>query len=146
MKRLLSLALFLLLFAVVTLQGASCAIEKPTPGEWISSSHIGEFRFTVNPARTQITKYVLLIPITIVDGIDTSNDIGKFTSEVPESLDLWPITRRGKFTINSSGNGFDIVVKGSFDKTGTHASGTWKIISDDDGTTYQSGTWEASAP
>lgn len=139
MKRLLSLALFLLLFAVVTLQGASCAIEKPMTGEWISSSNIGELRFTVNPAGIEVTKIILSIPVTISDEGSTLNDNLKLTCEPALA---WSITSRGKFTIeNSYWGDFKILVKGSFDKTGTHASGTWIIISDDDGTTYQSGIW-----
>ena len=58
----------------------------------------------------------------------------------------YPITD-GQFTLDWSSTtfGMDTVIQGSFDETGTHASGTWEISvqgTDD----RQTGTWEASAP
>jgi len=42
------------------------------------------------------------------------------------------------------GERWSLTVRGRFDETATHASGTWEISAD--GTTCQEGTWEASAP
>lgn len=109
----------------------------PTPGEWIASIDIGELRFTVNPAGTGIAKIFLHIPGEFKCGISTVTN-SRLTFEKPS---LWPITG-GQFTVEASGRYWDIVIKGSFDETGTHASGTWEISAG--GTTCQSGIWEAS--
>ena len=120
--------------------------ETPKAGDWtIVSTGSSEFNisgFTVNPDGTGITKIIYnfvkfqCMGVTISGGVESSR--------VP----MWHITGN-QLTINLTeriqyGSDWDIIIEGSFDNTGTHASGTWEISST--GAICQKGAWEASAP
>lgn len=112
----------------------------PKPGEWTASTGNSKFTFafTVNPDSTGIT---------IVDYTFTEFTCGSVTTSGGASVEgslPWPITD-GQFTIEWSEytSDWNVVIEGSFDETGTHASGTWEISAGED---RQTGTWEASAP
>ena len=70
----------------------------------------------------------------------------QLSGDVESSRDpVWPITG-SQFTVDLDvriqyGPDWDLVIEGSFDETGTHASGTWEVSVE--GTTCQAGTWEA---
>ena len=115
----------------------------PRPGEWTASTGCSEFTFTftVSPDGTSIpeTSYSLF-----------QLECGSYIHTAPhltaEHSPPWPITG-GQFTIDfvesfQAMSDWHIVIQGSFDETGTHASGSWEISAD--GTTCQAGTWESS--
>jgi len=115
----------------------------PKPGEWVASTGCSEFTFTftVSPDGTSIpeTSYSLF-----------QLECGPYIHTAPhltaEHSPPWPITG-GQFTIDfvesfQTMSDWHIVIQGSFDETGTHASGTWEISAE--GTTCQTGTWESS--
>ena len=112
----------------------------PMPGEWTVSTGTSSFTFTFNVSPDSTS-------VSIVDYELTELQIGSLAWSGYFSFDeplTWPISG-GKFTMSwsSSTLGLAIVIKGSCDETGTHASGTWEVKG---GTDSQTGTWEASAP
>ena len=119
----------------------------PKPGEWTVRTGLGKFMlaFTVSPDGTGITE----ICYSLGPAFECGDYIIIVVETTVEESTPWPITR-GQFTIDlvdlMMAAPFDLgmVIKGQFDETGTHASGTWEISAD--GTTCQEGTWEASAP
>jgi hypothetical protein len=115
----------------------------PQPGEWtISSAGSSQFSlsgFTVNPDSTGITKVYYHFKECECMGVQLSGDVESSRDPV------WPITG-SQFTVDLDvriqyGPDWDLVIEGSFDETGTHASGTWEVSVE--GTTCQAGTWEA---
>ena len=114
----------------------------PTNGEWIALTGCSEFTFTftVSPDSTGIPEYSMDFTEFKCGGVQIS---GGWDATVEPMLSI----TGGQFTIetveyNKYGPDWDIVIQGSFDETGTHASGTWKISAE--GTTCQTGTWESS--
>lgn len=116
----------------------------PRPGEWTASTGTSNFifAFTVSPDSTSI----IIVNYEYIEFTCGSVTVSGEASV--ESTPPWPITG-GQFTIDWSESmhpmpDWSIVIQGSFDETGTHASGTWEINAE--GTDRQTGTWEASAP
>ncbi len=119
--------------------------EAPKPNEWTASTGSSQFTFTftVSPDSTGITEiYYSFFAFECAGWVMT------ITPSTVEKSPPYPITG-GQFTIEISrspqygqGLDLDIVIQGSFDETGTHASGTWEISVE--GTTCPAGTWEAS--
>jgi parallel beta-helix repeat protein len=106
----------------------------PMPGEWRGSAEFGEFVFTVNNNSTGISKISYHFsnwtcgPITRSGGVSFSH--------TPH----WPITS-GQFTIETDlGGTLPMTIRGKFDETGTHASGTWEAVSSE---VTCSGAWDA---
>lgn len=141
--------------ALVILLLAGCSTSTPvppTPGNWTASAEF-EMAFTVNPTSTGITKITydstssdwkcgsvsVYIGITFYAGTFES---GKLTDESwPISDNKFTITR--EFPIGPTRHPLKtITIRGKFDETGTHASGTWEAVSSLGETC--SGTWEAS--
>ena len=119
--------------AILQMKPTSPEEGPPRPGEWTASTGTSKFSFgfTVDDTSTNI-------PII---SCSYHRSTYSMTFSTP-----WPITD-GQFTIEwpEVPTNSDIVIQGSFDETGTHASGTWEISvqgTDD----RQTGTWEASAP
>lgn len=109
----------------------------PKPGEWTATTDFGELGFTVNPDSTGIAK--------------VSFDFAEFTcgnNQWSGGMSIehetpWPITD-GEFTLDTPlgyRSLWDVVIHGEFDKSGTHASGTWEISSAEK---TCSGNWESS--
>ena len=117
----------------------------PKPGQWTASTGATEFTFTftVNPDSTGIAEFYYCLTELECDGVWSSAE------STVECIQIIPITG-GQFAIEDFtvarpyGERWSLTVRGRFDETGTHASGTWEISSD--GTTCQEGTWEASSP
>jgi hypothetical protein len=110
----------------------------PAPGVWVASIDIGEFWFRVNADSTAITLF----------GWDTPQGFKCGDIELFECRQggTWHITD-GQFTIETETGGqygpnWGIVIRGSFDETCTHASGTLAV--NVEGETCPAGTWEAS--
>ena len=102
----------------------------PKSGEWTASTEFGELKFTVNPDSTGIAKVSFNFTEFKCGGAQASGGVSV------EKPTLWSITG-GQFTIDTSLSLGKVVIKGKFDETGTHASGTWEI-------NICSGTWESS--
>ena len=117
----------------------------PKPGQWTASTGATEFTFTftVNPDSTGIAEFYYCLTELECDGVWSSAE------STVECIQIIPITG-GQFAIEDFtvarpyGERWSLTVRGRFDETGTHASGTWEISAD--GTTCQEGTWDASAP
>lgn len=141
----------------------------PMSGEWTASPEFGEFVFTVNPDSTCISKIYYQLsnwtcgpitwPITSFLKTNLSHTQGAriSTESYTEtfSIDYWPITLNQEesyeFSITSDlGNlvsvaigeeyALPFTIRGKFDESGTHASGSWEAVSS--GVTC-SGTWDA---
>ena len=105
----------------------------PEPGEWIAPTSFGQLTFTVNPDSTGISEIFFGFENFTCAGVTyVSGGVGV------ESSEHWPITG-DKFNIEAYLDPWNMIVKGQFDKTGRHASGTWEITDTD-----CSGDWEAS--
>jgi len=117
----------------------------PKPGEWTVQTGLDKFMlaFTVSPDGTGITE----IRYSLGPAFECGDYIIIVVETTVEESTPWPITG-DQFTIDlvdlMMAAPFDLgmVIKGQFDETGAHASGTWEISAD--GTTCQEGTWEAS--
>jgi len=111
----------------------------PTPGGWTASTGAGEFTFTftVSSDGTSIETihYELTTQAYVQKGIVVPRLPivgGQFTFDT-EAWASWRMMGE---------KGWDMVIQGSFDETGTHASGAWEISSA--GTVLTAGIWEAS--
>lgn len=123
----------------------------PKSGEWTASTGSSQFAFTftVSPDSTGITEICYSLAAFECAGWVvrvTPRTVTPSTVKSPP----WTITG-GQFTIDfvdwlakfpEPGTSVGMVIKGKFDETGTHASGTWEISFK--GTTCPAGTWEAS--
>jgi hypothetical protein len=109
----------------------------PKPGEWTAATGSSKFTFTltVSPDSTGIAKVSFNFAEFKCGGVQSSGGVSV------ENRLLWPITG-GKFNVDAEVRPWDIVIKGTFDESGTHATGTWEISSG--GTSCQTGTWESS--
>ena len=124
-------------------EGAPPTPALPQPGEWTASTGCSEFTFTftVSPDSKGIAEFYYCLTELECDGVRSSAE------STVECIQIIPIAG-GQFAIEDFtvarpfGERWDLTVHGSFDETGTHASGTWEISSA--GTTCQAGTWEAS--
>lgn len=108
-------------------------VAPPKSGEWSASTEFGELMFTVNPGGTGITKISFHFsefkcgPVTLSGAVSVENP------------SLWAITD-GQFTAKVDLMPPEIIIRGEFNETGRHASGTWEVHS---AGTICSGTWEA---
>ena len=107
------------------------APAPPTPGEWTASTEFGELGFTVTPDSKGISKISLSFPGKFSCGGITVSGGGASV----EGASPWPITD-GRFTIDTSISMGPVIIEGSFDESGKHASGTWEI-------NVCSGDWES---
>ena len=105
----------------------------PESGEWSASAEFGEFKFTVNPEATGISKILFNFSRFECGAVRISS--GQVSVE-----SLWPITG-DQFTVNVNLGSYEIVIGGRFDETGRCATGTWEI---DSIGAICSGTWESS--
>ncbi len=112
---------------------------SPMAGEWVASIEIGDIWFIVNDDGTGITEYGIHIPGELSCGNATASGI-TITFFYP--VDPAPITGKQFNLERTSSNDWEIIIEGSFDVTGTQASGTWQISSG--GTTCASGTWTST--
>lgn len=110
----------------------------PRPGEWAASTGCDEFTFTftVSPDSTGISQISLHFTEFECGNVETT---GIWQSDPFDPVK--PITG-GQFSA--------LGIQGTFDKTGTHASGTWEIDcqdlldSNNQDLPTHSGTWTAS--
>ena len=115
--------------------------EQIVSGKWNAPTGFGELQFTVNPEGTYITEFKLTFDDWTL-GNTTRNGSIAFSLLDPPG---WQIVDR-EFSFDgdmdpSPGDDDIMTVSGSFDATGSEASGTWQAESD--GAT-DSGTWQAS--
>jgi hypothetical protein len=110
------------------------------PSEWNVSTDFGELKFTVNPDGTGVTEITYIFS-SWTCGSATMSGTVKFSKSSG-----WPITDR-QFTIKNTfdpppiGSGSQVmVITGTFDETGAHASGTWEA---DWYGSICSGNWQA---
>lgn len=132
-----------------------------------SVSGLGGFVFTLNPNRTGISKVALNFSNFSCGSASAGSVVVNGAIDL-ENKQTWPITG-GQFVVEASPNGGSndmititihagfsatfsnetntltgidmITINGRFDGTGTHASGTWTVVS---GGTSCPGTWESS--
>jgi len=103
------------------------------PGNWHAPTEFGSLDFTVNPQGTAITRFLF----SFAD-YECGSVSGSWTSETTGGT--WLITER-QFTFETSGSWYEYVLTGTFDETGTGATGTWDVTLQ--GTTC-SGTWQGA--
>jgi hypothetical protein len=109
--------------------------SPPPPGEWSGSAGFGELSFIVDSTSTGITEITYTLTDFSCGGV-VRNGSKTSTREPP-----WPITD-SQFTIETTFDpNFEMTLSGTFDETGTNASGSWEAISYG---TICSGTWDAS--
>lgn len=100
----------------------------PRSGVWSASTEFGELAFTVNPEGTAITRVSLNFSQFQCGPLAIST---RFSAEHPS---LWAITGR-QFTVTfndlppwvSPPLEPPLSIRGKFDETGTHVSGTWEV-------------------
>lgn len=126
----------------------------PTPGDWTASAEFGTIAFTVNITSTGITE----ITYEFSDWKCGSKPLHGAFTVFPAGVDLSSKSNRAmQEGWSIGGNEFtithdkslpprfpleEIIIHGTFDQTGTHASGTWEAVSSSGETC--SSTWEAS--
>jgi hypothetical protein len=127
--------------ALVILRKALGLVDwtKPLLSEWKASTDFGDLKFTVNSDGTAVTE-VSYVFSSWTCGSSTKSGTIKITN-----ASGWPITDR-QFTIENDLNPDPLLsemmtISGTFDQSGTHASGTWQADLDD---AVCSGTWQAS--
>jgi len=147
--RILAIPLLVVLVLLIGMGAGACGGREgapptpalPKPGEWAASTGCSKFTFTftINPDSTGITEFYYCLTELKCDGVWQSAE------SVVECIQIIPIAG-GQFAIEdfdvAPPERWDLTVHGSFDETGTHASGTWEISSE--GTICQAGTWESS--
>jgi len=104
----------------------------PKPGEWSALADFGEFTFTVNPSGTGITKVSFHFSEFECGPATLSGEVSV------ENPSLWTIAD-GQFAANVELMPDEIVIRGKFDETGSHASGTWEVSASG---TICMGAWE----
>jgi len=126
---------------VTTTQATTITEEKGSPmaGEWVASIEIGDIWFIVNDDGTGITEYGIHIPGELSCGNKTASGI-TITFFYPSGP--VPITDNQFNLERTTSDDWEIVIEGSFDVTGTQASGTWQISSGE--ATCASGTWTST--
>jgi hypothetical protein len=120
---------------------ATSAPQLPQSDEWMASTDFGKLTLVMNPSRTGIAKVSFDFSDFTCGPITQSGSfaVSKLNSQ------SWPITD-GEFTVEVPGGppGTEatvmLTIKGIFDRTGTQASGTWRM---DISETICSGTWMA---
>jgi PKD repeat protein len=106
----------------------------PVPGTWSTSTGFGLLEFTVNASSTGIMRVAYRFSNFRCGRIIYNGGIS-FSAPTP-----WPITNR-KFTIsNTLSPTTEMTIGGTFEQSGTRASGTWELVSEG---TPCSGTWNA---
>jgi len=101
--------------------------------EWTGSAGFGELSFVVDSTGTRITE-ITYKWIEFSCGPAIRNGTITYTG-------MWPITNN-QFTIEGTIDpNFEMTLRGSFDQTGTHASGTYEATSYG---TICPGTWDAA--
>ncbi len=113
----------------------SSSSTNPVSGTWTGPAGFGQLSFVVNSTGTGISE----IKYTFIEfrcGPVIRNGNIRVIAGTP-----WPITDN-QFTIEKTLDpNFEMTVSGTFDQTGTNASGNWEAVSY--GTTC-TGTWDAS--
>jgi len=111
----------------------------PASGEWNAPIDIGDIWFIVNEDGTGIIEYGIHIPGEFSCGNKTASGI-TITFFYPSGPA--PIINNQFKLERSTSDGWEILLEGSFDTTGTQASGTWQISSGEE--TCASGTWTST--
>jgi len=117
-KYLLKVFCTMLIISLLSVCGRLTA--QPIGGDWSCSTDFGNFTFTVNSEGTRINK--LIFEAT---NWQCGNTSGSFTTTIewPEP-NGWSITDN-QFHIDRVSSGEGWIVSGTFNQTGTEASGTW---------------------
>jgi hypothetical protein len=123
----------LIFHAIPSSVQASSTSASSDSGEWSASTEFGEFKFTVTPEATRISKIFFNFSKFECGGVTISS--GHVSVE-----SLWPITG-DQFTVNVNLGFNEITIRGRFHETGSYATGTWEIHSIG---AICSGTWESS--
>jgi hypothetical protein len=122
----------LLFHAIPSSVQASSKSASSDSGEWSASTEFGEFKFTVTPEATGISK--IFFNFSKFECGSVTISAGQVSVE-----SLWPITG-DQFTVNVNLGFNEIIIRGRFDETDSYATGTWEI---DSIGAICSGTWES---